>query len=155
MATARQTRMREVGQAMQRYQRCVQAFDDAVGRRLKLGPADVRCLDWLADGPKSAGQLAAATGLKPAATTALIDRLAARRLVERVRDGPDRRLVKVRLTHEGAEQTGALYAPLVAEGRRLLQGLPERDLALIRDYLQMITDLTDRHREAVVHRPVR
>ena len=53
----------ELGLAMQRYQRSVQAFDDAVGRRLGLGPADLRCLDWLADGPKSAGQLATATGL--------------------------------------------------------------------------------------------
>ena len=58
-----------LGLAMQRYQRSVQAFDDAVGRRLGLGPADLRCLDWLADGPKSAGQLRIATALTPAATT--------------------------------------------------------------------------------------
>ena len=70
----------ELGLAMQRYQRSVQAFDDAVGRRLGLGPADLRCLDWLADGPKSAGELAAATALSPAATTALIDRLEAQGL---------------------------------------------------------------------------
>jgi hypothetical protein len=31
-----------LGLAMQRYQRSVQAFDDAVGRRLGLGPADLR-----------------------------------------------------------------------------------------------------------------
>ena len=61
--------------AMQRYQRSTQAFDDAVGRHLGLNPADLRCLDWLADGPKTAGQLAEATGLRPAATTTLIDRL--------------------------------------------------------------------------------
>ena len=56
------------------------------GRALGLGPADLRCLDWLADGPKTAGVLATATGLRPAATTALIDRLEAKGLVERVRD---------------------------------------------------------------------
>ncbi len=79
---------RALGDAMQRYQRSVQAFDDTVGRRLGLGPADLRCLDWLVDGPKSAGQLSVATGLRPAATTALIDRLAKRGLVRRRRSTP-------------------------------------------------------------------
>ena len=74
-----------LGDAMQQYQRSVQAFDDSVGRRLGLGPADLRCLDWLVDGPKSAGQLSTATGLRPAATTDLIDRLAKRGLVRRTR----------------------------------------------------------------------
>ena len=55
----------ELGAALQRYQRSVQAYDDAVGRALSLGPADLRCLDWLADGPKTAGVLASATGLAP------------------------------------------------------------------------------------------
>ena len=68
----------DLGAALQRYQRSVQAYDDAVGRPSGLGPADLRCLDWLADGPKTAGVLAVATGLRPAATTALIDRLEAR-----------------------------------------------------------------------------
>jgi DNA-binding MarR family transcriptional regulator len=146
MAAPRQTLLGEVGLAMQRYQRSVQAFDDAVGRRLGLGPADLRCLDWLADGPKTAGQLATATGLRPAATTALIDRLTRKGLVERVRSDADRRQVIVQMTPQGAEQTGALYRPLVEEGQHLLTGLTDRDLALMRDYLHVITELTDRHR---------
>ena len=100
MATRRQL-VGELGTALQRYQRSVQAYDDAVGRALSLGPADLRCLDWLADGPKTAGVLAAATGLRPAATTALIDRLEAKGLVERVRDETDRRRVLVRMTERG------------------------------------------------------
>ena len=132
---------------MQRYQRSVQAFDDAVGRRLGLGPADLRCLDWLADGPKTAGQLARATGLRPAATTALIDRLTRKGLVERVRTAADRRQVLVQMTRQGSEQTGALYMPLVEEGQQLMADIGDRDLALMRDYLIRITELTDRHRD--------
>ncbi|HET8970347.1 MAG TPA: MarR family transcriptional regulator, partial [Candidatus Nanopelagicales bacterium] len=98
-----------LGQAMQRYQRSVQAFDDAVGRQLGLGPADLRCLDWLADGPKTAGQLARATALTPAATTALVDRLARKGLVERYRSDEDRRQVLVRMTDVGMEQTMRFY----------------------------------------------
>jgi DNA-binding MarR family transcriptional regulator len=146
MDERRQSLLADVGLAMQRYQRSVQAFDDAVGSRLGLGPADLRCLDWLADGPKSAGELATATGLKPAATTALIDRLAGKGLVERVRDDHDRRRVLVQMTAKGAEQTGAFYQPLVEEGQQVMQDLQDRDLSLMRDLLALITDLTDRHR---------
>jgi DNA-binding MarR family transcriptional regulator len=131
---------------MQRYQRSVQAFDDAAARRLGLGHADLRCLDWLADGPKSAGQLATATGLRPAATTALIDRLTKKGLVERVRSEADRRQVIIQMTPQGAEQTLALYTPLVDEGRQLMTELGEGDLRLMRDFLNVLTELTDRHR---------
>ena len=99
--TSRDNLVGGLGLAMQRYQRSVQAFDDAVGRRLGLGPADLRCLDWLADGPKSAGQLAVATALTPAATTALVDRLARKGFVERYRSEEDRRQVMVRMTDTG------------------------------------------------------
>ncbi|MEO7351908.1 MAG: MarR family transcriptional regulator, partial [Marmoricola sp.] len=95
MARSRQVAVDGVGDAMQRYQRSVQAFDDAVGRHLDLGPTDLRCLDWLVDGPKTAGQLSAATGLRPAATTALIDRLEKKGWVERFRSELDRRQVLV------------------------------------------------------------
>jgi DNA-binding MarR family transcriptional regulator len=145
----RQALLGEVGLAMQRYQRSVQAFDDAVGRRLGLGPADLRCLDWLADGPKTAGQLAAATGLRPAATTALIDRLTRKGLVERVRSQTDRRQVIVQMTQRGREQTDAFYQPLVEEGQQIMTKLDDRDLTLMRDYLGAITELTDRHRDGL------
>jgi DNA-binding MarR family transcriptional regulator len=147
MVAPRQALVGEVGLAMQRYQRSVQAFDDAVGRRLGLAPADVRCLDWLADGPKSAGQLAVATGLRPAATTALIDRLTKKGLVQRIRSDTDRRQVIVEMTPQGRRQTDALYLPLVEEGQRLMAGLDDRDLKLMRDILVAITELTDRHRD--------
>lgn len=136
----------ELGVALQRYQRSVQAYDDAVGRALALGAADLRCLDWLADGPKTAGMLATATGLRPAATTALLDRLEARGLVERFRDDDDRRRVLVRMTEEGARATYAMYAPLVDEGRGLFTSLSVADLARMRDLLDAMRELTDRHR---------
>jgi len=139
----------ELGTAMQRYQRSVQAYDDAVGRALSLGPADLRCLDWLADGPKTAGVLAGATGLRPAATTALIDRLEAKGLVERVRDETDRRRVLVRMTDEGMRSTYAMYAPLVEEGQGLFAHHTVAELTAMRDLVDAMRELTDRHRDDV------
>jgi DNA-binding MarR family transcriptional regulator len=139
----------DLGGAMQRYQRSVQAYDDAVGRALGLGPADLRCLDWLVDGPRTAGALATATGLRPAATTALIDRLEARGLVERVRDEADRRRVPVQMTEEGMRSTYAMYAPLVEEGQGLFARHTVAELAVMRDLLEAMRELTDRHRDGI------
>jgi DNA-binding MarR family transcriptional regulator len=149
MGGDRQALVGELGVAMQRYQRSVQAFDDEVGRRLGLGPADLRCLDWLADGPKTAGQLSEGTGLRPAATTALVDRLAKRGLVERLPSEDDRRRVLVRMTAEGERATMALYWPMVEEGQELLASFSAGELAMMRDHLEAITELTDRHRARV------
>jgi DNA-binding MarR family transcriptional regulator len=143
---------RALGDAMQRYQRSVQAFDDAVGRRLGLGPADLRCLDWLVDGPKSAGELSTATGLRPAATTALIDRLAKRGLVRRRRSDTDRRTVLVEMTDLGQAQTWEAYGPLVHAGQPMLEELSDEQLDFMTDYLQRITALTDEHRQLLIER---
>ena len=141
-----------LGDAMQQYQRSVQAFDDTVGRRLGLGPTDLRCLDWLVDGPKTAGQLSAATGLRPAATTALIDRLAKRGLVRRMRPDTDRRTVLVEMTELGQSQTWEAYGPLVRAGRPMLDELSVEQLTFMTDYLRRITELTDDHRARLADR---
>lgn len=153
MSVDRQALLAELGLAMQRYQRSTQAFDDAVSRRLRVGPADLRCLDWLADGPKTAGQLSAATGLRPAATTAMIDRLVAKGLVERARSETDRRQVIVRMTAYGRAETDVYYQPLVTDGQLLLAEVDEQELALMRNYLTTITELTDRHRDRLAADP--
>lgn len=144
--TARRQLVGELGVALQRYQRSVQLFDDTVGRALGLGPADLRCLDWLADGPKTAGMLATATGLRPAATTALVDRLSQKGLVERVPSETDRRRVLVRMTEHGQRVTYGAYAPLVEEGQELFAHRPVAELAAMRDVLEQMRELTDRHR---------
>lgn len=147
MATPRQSAVDALGHAIQRYQRSVQAFDDAVGRSLGLGPADLRCLDWLADGPKTAGQLSAGTGLRPAATTALIDRLVAKGYVRRTRSAQDRRQVLVEMTPEAQARTWEAYGPLVDEGQHVLEGLSIPEMERMAHYLDRIRELTDRHRE--------
>ncbi len=147
MRRTRQAAVDGVGRAMQHYQRSVQTFDDTVGRRLGLGPADLRCLDWLSEGPRTAGELATATGLRPAATTALIDRLEAKGLVQRTRSGSDRRRVTVEMTELARAQVWDAYGPMVAEGQRLLGGLTIEQLDALGALLDDMTALTDRHRE--------
>ncbi len=146
---SRQQAIADVGTAMQRYQRSVQAFDDAVGRRLGVGPADQRCLDWLSEGPLTAKELATATGLRPAATTALIDRLEAKGFVRRTPSPGDRRRVLVELTEVGRDRVWEAYGPMVAEGQRLFDGHSVAQLDALTDLLERMTALTETHRDRV------
>ena len=149
MSKSRQALIAEAGNAMQAYQRSTQALDDAIGRALRLNPTDLRCLDWLVDGPKSAGQVSEATGLSSAATTTLIDRLEQKGFVQRVRDPGDRRRVLVELSPEGAERVGEYYGPMVREGSELLRNLSAEQIEVMRDWLVAARELTARHRTRI------
>lgn len=148
-ARSRQQAVAKVGTAMQRYQRSVQAFDDAVGRRLGLGPADLRCLDWLSEGPLTAKELATATGLRPAATTALIDRLEAKGLLRRSPSPDDRRRVLVEMTEEGRDRVWEAWGPMVVEGQRLFDGHTVAQLDALTELLERMTALTETHRSRI------
>ena len=119
MANTRRESIAEAEGALQAYERSNRAFDDAVARALRLNPTDLRALDWLAEGPRSAGELRDGTGLSSAATTTLIDRLEGRGFVERVGDPADRRRVVVRLTRAGADRITRYYGPIVTDGQSL------------------------------------
>jgi DNA-binding MarR family transcriptional regulator len=149
MRKARQALIAEAGNAMQAYQRSTQAFDDSVGRAMGLNPTDLRCLDWLVDGPKSAGELSAGTGLSSAATTTLIDRLERKGFVERVRDPNDRRRVLVEMTPDGGARVMRYYGPLVEEGTALFVDATDEQLAQMREWLVAARELTDRHRARI------
>ena len=147
MPTSRQALIGELGRALQAYQRSTQAFDDEVGRVLDLNPVDLRCLDWLTEGPLSASRLADATGLSAAATTAMIDRLEKKGFVRRRKHETDRRQVLVEMTDAGQARTWALYGPLVEAGMPLLAKFDTAELAAMRDHLIAIRGITDTARE--------
>lgn len=140
----------EIGRAMQRYQRSSRSMEDAVGRRFGLGAADLRCLDWLVDGPKTPGQLAGAIGLRPAATTAVIDRLERRGLVSRSRDSGDRRVITVRMTEEARLQANEVYRPIVDDETALLERLDSTELAQIRRWFDACIAITERRTRQLV-----
>src|SRR5262245_2228291 len=135
VAGKRQALVVAVGQAVQAYQRSSERFDDAVAARLGLNRTDLRCLGCLADGPRTAGQLAEATGLSSAATTTLVDRLQTRGLVRRVPDPSDRRKVLAAVTEQGQEITGRFYGPLAADGAALLERYGRSELERLHEFL--------------------
>ena len=75
----------------------------------------------------SPGRLLRETLVTSGTMTNRVDRLAARRFVERLADPADRRGVLVRLTPEGKQAVDGAFAALVEAERALLVGLSVRD----------------------------
>jgi DNA-binding MarR family transcriptional regulator len=83
-----------------------------------LSHAQYLVLFELLAGELPAGELAAVTGVSPASTTQMLDRLADAGLVARVRSEEDRRIVASRLTEAGraaCEERRAAVEPLWRE----------------------------------------
>ncbi|MFC3521435.1 MarR family winged helix-turn-helix transcriptional regulator [Streptomonospora nanhaiensis] len=152
MDTSRRAAAEAFGRAIQRYQRSVQNFDDEVGRALDLGAAELRCLDWLSEAAMPAGELARAVGLRPAATTALVDRLSRRGLVRREASAADRRKVLVALTDEGRRLLWEMYGPVVRDGQRLLEGFGAEEIAAMERLISRMARNAEEHTRRVAER---
>jgi DNA-binding MarR family transcriptional regulator len=124
-------------------QAAVAAVDHAVAQRLGVNATDHRCLDILDQrGPLTAGALADALGLSRTATTAVIDRLEARRYVRRQRNRADRREVLVTLTpllYRRARQLHGEGADVAAQ----LERYSDAELALLHDFVRRDRELNE------------
>ena len=120
-------------------------FHQAIAERLGLGPSDHKCLDLiLRNGPMTAGQLAASSGLTTGAITGVIDRLERAGFARRVRDPEDRRKIIVEANETRLADIERLFAPLgramddlyrsygPAE-RRVIRGFIERAIRILVD----------------------
>jgi len=124
-----------IGRTIMRWQDATEAYDDAVGEIAGLNGAERRCLSFLHDGPKTAGAIAAATGLTPAAITALVDRLEARGYLVRRRSEKDRRQVLVEYGPVARELTARYYEPLAREGDEMMKRYSDAELAAVLRFL--------------------
>ncbi|MDX8468415.1 MarR family transcriptional regulator [Mesorhizobium sp. VK23B] len=130
--------------AVMRWQDATQAYDEAVGARLGLIAAERHCLGLLYAGPQSAGAVATATGLTPAAVTALIDRLEARGLVTRTRSLEDRRKVVIEATELTRELSERYYGAIAREGEKVVADFSDAELATVLRFINAALDLQSR-----------
>jgi DNA-binding MarR family transcriptional regulator len=130
-----------VGLAVMRWQDATQAYDEAVGARLGLITAERHCLGLLYAGPQSAGAVATATGLTPAAVTALVDRLEARGYVTRTRSLEDRRKVVIEATEMTRELSERYYGTIAREGEKVVASFSDAELATVLRFINAALDL--------------
>lgn len=102
----------------------------------------------LREGPLSASALGHALGLSPTSVTRLVDRLEARRLVERRRSEDDRRCVEIRLEPAGERLLGEVK---VMRGTDLHRAVESMTVAERRRLTAALRDLVDRTRRLAAH----
>lgn len=107
--------------------RAMEDFDEAACRRLGVGRSDLRALNALEDGPRSAAALAEYLGLSRGSVTALVDRLESAGLVERRTTANDRRSVLVALRDPTWQALATIYRPLGQGVAAAGAALSERD----------------------------
>jgi DNA-binding MarR family transcriptional regulator len=91
---------------------------------IKLGRAD------------TAFELARAMDIDAGAMTRMLDRLAAKGLVERVRSETDRRVVHLRLTPEGEAAAEQIPDVLAAVNNDYLRGFTKQEWTTLKEFLQ-------------------
>lgn len=101
--------------AIRRYQREIDALDQAVAERLGVNRTDLRCLDLLLDWPMSVTELAEHAGLSQSAMTTALDRLETAGYACRARDTNDRRRIQVQLTDAFLARIAEIFEPFAAE----------------------------------------
>jgi DNA-binding MarR family transcriptional regulator len=92
------------------------------------------------DGPCSAQELARDMDIDAGATTRLIDRLAAKGLVERARSAADRRVVKLSLTPSGRAVAACVPQVLADVNNAYLQDFGRDEWQLLKQLLRRMLD---------------
>lgn len=131
---------------MAELQDATQLLDESAAAQLGLNQTDLRCVRQIIhEGPKSASQLADATGLTRAAMSAALDRMETANVAKRVVDPIDRRRTLVEPTEMARQQIARIWAPIEEEGRRELAGYTAAQLQVIADFMTKSIDLQRRH----------
>jgi DNA-binding MarR family transcriptional regulator len=122
-------------------------FHQAVSQVLGINVTDVKCLDIMTmRGTASPSQLAELTGLTSGSTTAMIDRLEKRGLVERRPHPKDRRGTVIVLTKEAGRKLPPLFESLATAMQALVSSYSAKELAVLADFFGRIADLWQQER---------
>lgn len=138
----KETQIDQVARLVAEMQDAVQLLDESAASQLGLNLTDLRCIrQIIQEGPRTASQLADATGLTRAAITVALDRLEKANIAKRVADPTDRRRTLVEPTGHAREQIARVWAPIEREGRRELAGYSATELQVIVDFMAKSIDL--------------
>lgn len=128
-------------------------FHQAVGDVLGVNVTDMKCLDIMTlKGSTSPSELAGLTGLSSGSTTAMIDRLEKKGLVERLPHPKDRRATVVVLTRKASRILPPLFESLARAMEGLVSSYSERELDVLSDYFRRVADLWKTEREQLLSR---
>ena len=138
------------GNAVRAYQTGVDNFDQAMADHIGINRTDARCVDLIDQaGGMTAGELAKAAGLTTGAVTAVVDRLEAAGIAQRVPDPSDRRRVRIEATPKLWEVSEPLLGPMLEESQAIIDDLSDSEIARFTDFMNRAIELQARHTERV------
>jgi DNA-binding MarR family transcriptional regulator len=130
--------------SLRRIIRAIDRHSRQLSRRFNLTVPQLVCLRQLTlAGPLSPGSLASRIYLSQATVTGILDRLEARRLIQRERSSPDRRRVCVSLTESGRRLAETLPWPLQEQFAERLSSMPEDRQRAIDKTLRQVVDMME------------
>ncbi|ADU93792.1 MarR family winged helix-turn-helix transcriptional regulator [Geobacillus sp. Y412MC52] len=121
-------------------------FHASIAKQCGLNETDHKCLDYIIrNGPVTAGQIMAYTGLTSGAVTGIINRLEEKGYVRRSKDAEDKRKVLVEAIPESMARIDALFEPVMEDTIRLLRCYSEEELAVILDFVSRCNRMIQTH----------
>ncbi|SFX12256.1 transcriptional regulator [Thermoactinomyces sp. DSM 45891] len=106
-----------------------------------ITPPQLNALLWLnEEGDLTIGDLSQKMYLACSTMTDLIDRMEKNKLVARIRDDKDRRVVRIRLLEYGTEVINEVLAARRAYLAQVLENETNESATIMRDYLQVLFD---------------
>ena len=133
---SKQSAVERAARAASEFGDAADAVDAAAAAVFGINRTDLRILGTVLSGPLTAGQVAAAVHLSPAAATTAIQRLVARGYLTREPDPEDRRRAVVALTGSARELAERIYGPVGEAGAAALHRWSAAELELIADFLE-------------------
>jgi DNA-binding MarR family transcriptional regulator len=133
---SKQSAVERAARAAAEFGDAADAVDAAAAVVFGVNRTDLRLLGAVRHGPLTAGQVAAAVHLSPAAATTAIQRLVARGHLIREPDPADRRRAVVTLTPSARRLAERIYGPVGEAGMAALQRWSASELELIADFLE-------------------
>ncbi len=117
-------------------------LDQALGKAIEdtgLSTSQCRALLFLLDHENATmGALSAGLVISLSAATGIVDRLLKKKLIERYRDGSDRRVVRVRLSDTGRQVAQTVRAVMHRYTVRALHALTEQERDRLMDLMETI-----------------
>src|SRR5918999_5733324 len=136
LRVSKQSAVERAARAASEFGDAGDAVDAAAAVVFGINRTDLRLLGAVRDGALTAGQVADALHLTPAATTTAIQRLVARGHLSREPDPADRRRAVVALTPSARELAERVYGPVGEAGMAAFQRWSAAELELIADFLE-------------------
>ncbi len=140
--------------AWKRHSAAAFSFASMAGRRMKIGLAEVAALEHLeTGGPLTPGEIGRRLSMPSGSVTALVDRLEAKRFVQRRPNPKDRRGYLISLSESAMDRAALDLIPMGQELSRIVDTFNAQDQAAIIAFLdRAATALSGRGARSVADR---